>query len=196
MRRYRFTQTILAVAVLTLLSSYAHAEEFFARFSGFNEIGGLGAGETGAILYNGKGTLQLDLDRDAGTLTYTLTYSDLSAPVTQAHIHFGKVHVAGGVIVFLCSNIAAPAGTPACPAGGGTVSGTITAANVIGPAPQGVAAGNFDGLEDALTSNTAYGNIHTTNFPAGEIRGQIRRPKGDKDHHEGDRDRHDEGDKD
>ena len=76
MRRYRFTQTILAVAVLTLLSSYAHAEEFFARFSGFNEIGGLGAGETGAIMSNGKGTLQLDLDRDAGTLTHTLTYSD------------------------------------------------------------------------------------------------------------------------
>jgi hypothetical protein len=27
---------------------------------------------------------------------------------------------------------------------------------------------DFDGMEDALTSNTAYGNIHTTKLPAGE----------------------------
>jgi hypothetical protein len=38
---------------------------------------------------------------------------------------------------------------------------------------------DFDALEDALTSNTAYGNIHTTKFPAGEIRGEIRRAEGD-----------------
>ena len=34
-------------------------------------------------------------------------------------------------------------------------------------------AGDFDALEDALTTNTAYANVHTSNFPAGEIRGQI-----------------------
>ena len=116
--------------------------------------------------------------------------------MTQAHIHFGKVHVAGGIIVFFCSNLAnPPAGTPACPPDGGTVSGTLTAADIIGPTPQGVAAGNFDALEAALTSNTAYGNIHTTNFPAGEIRGQIHRRERDKDRHDdGDKGHHD-GDK-
>ena len=41
-------------------------------------------------------------------------------------------------------------------------------------------AGNFDALTDALTSNTAYANVHTKNFPAGEIRGQVR--KSEKDH--------------
>jgi hypothetical protein len=34
---------------------------------------------------------------------------------------------------------------------------------------------------DALNSNTAYANIHTTALPAGEIRGQVRR-KGGSDH--------------
>ncbi len=29
---------------------------------------------------------------------------------------------------------------------------------------------------NTLLSETAYGNIHTTQFPAGEIRGEIRRP--------------------
>jgi len=60
--------------------------------------------------------------------------SDLAA-VTQAHIHFGKRHVAGGIIVFLCTNLGnGPAGTPACPDSAGTVTGSITAASIIGPA--------------------------------------------------------------
>jgi hypothetical protein len=43
-------------------------------------------------------------------------------------------------------------------------------------------AGNFNALIAALESDTAYGNIHTTNFPSGEIRGQIRHPDDDKQH--------------
>jgi len=91
-------------------------------------------------------------------------------------VHFGKVHVGGGIIAYFCSNLTSPPpGTAACPQGGGTVTGKITPESVIGPTPQGIVAGNFDALVAALTSNTAYGNIHTVNFPAGEIRGQIRR---------------------
>ena len=39
-------------------------------------------------------------------LTFKLTYSGMSSPVTQAHVHFGRVHVAGGIIAFFCSNLA------------------------------------------------------------------------------------------
>jgi hypothetical protein len=59
------------------------------------------------------------------------------------------------------------------------VTGTLTPASVIGPAAQNLTPGNFDGLVDALRSHIAYGNIHTVQFPAGEIRGEIRRGKGD-----------------
>jgi hypothetical protein len=175
----RYLLAVASIAALLLVSSArADAQEFSAKFSGFNEIGGLGAGETGAILSDGQGTLTLDLNRAAKTLTYTLTYSGLSSNVFVAHIHFGKIHVAGNVIVFLCGG----GGKPACPnnpAGTGTVTGTILPADVVGlAAAQGIAAGDFDGLEDALTSNTAYGNIHTTNFKAGEIRGQIQLDRG------------------
>lgn len=178
-------RTMLAVAACALAFSAAHAraEQFSAKFSGFQEIGALGAGETGAILSNGRGSLDLKLDRHAQTLDFTLTYSGLSADITQSHIHFGKVHVAGGIMVFFCSNLAnGPAGTQPCPPAGGTVSGTITAANVVGPATQNVTPGDFDALARALESNTAYGNIHTTKFPAGEIRGQIRHRDRDDDH--------------
>jgi len=110
---------ILAAAVTTVSAAGANAQQFQANFSGFQELGALNA-ETGAILSTGQGTLALNLNQPAGTLTFTLTYSGLSEPVTQAHIHFGKVHVPGGIIVFFCTNINnGPVGTQACPAGGG-----------------------------------------------------------------------------
>jgi hypothetical protein len=147
-----------------------------ARLSGFQEIGGLGAGETGAIFSPGKGTLQVNLNKNAHTLTYTLTYSGLVTPILQAHVHFGKIHVAGGIMVFLCTNLGnGPSGTPACPPNGGTVSGTINAASVVGPSGQGISPGNFDAVEAALESDTAYGNLHSQAFAVGEIRGQLRR---------------------
>lgn len=159
---------MLTAGVVVLWGGAAHAKEFSAHLSGFNE--------TPAILSDGTGTFSIDLDTKAAMANYTLTYSNLSAPVTQAHIHFAKARVAGGIIVFLCTNLGnGPAGTPTCPANGGTVTGTITASSILAVPAQLVPAGNFDALEDALTSNTAYANVHTTNAPAGEIRGQIRR---------------------
>jgi hypothetical protein len=44
---------------------------------------------------------------------------------------------------------------------------TLTAASVVGPTAQNVTAGDFDALEDALKTNTAYANLHTTAFPVG-----------------------------
>ncbi|MDQ4029624.1 MAG: CHRD domain-containing protein, partial [Actinomycetota bacterium] len=79
-------------------------------------------------------------------------------------------HVAGGVIAFLCGG----GGKPACPATHGTVEGTIRPADVIGPAAQGIAAGEFDELVRAIRAGATYANVHSGTYPAGEIRGQIR----------------------
>jgi hypothetical protein len=164
----------------------ANGEEFFARLSGFNELGALN-NQTGAILSDGSGTVNLKLDQKAGTVDYSLTYSNvgttapLTGMVTQAHIHFGKSRDSGGVMVFFCTNLSnAPAGTPTCPPNSGTVTGTWTAASVIAVVGQNVKAGNFNALVAALNSNTAYANVHQTALPAGEIRGQVR--KNEKDH--------------
>jgi hypothetical protein len=169
MPRYKLLNAALVAGAVAFSNSYAHAEPFVASLSGFNEIGAQN-NESGAILTNGRGSLVLNLNRQAQTADFTLTFFGLSAPVTVAHIHFGKVHVAGGVMVFFCGG----GGQADCPTGtSGIVRGTITAANVVGPTTQGVSPGDFDALEDALTTNTAYANIHTSSFPAGEIRGQI-----------------------
>jgi len=143
MRASRLAVATIAAfsAALSGSSSYA-GDEFSARLSGFEEVGALPSatspGLTGAILSQGTGKLRLDLDREFAT--YKLTYSGLGSAVTQAHIHFGKRHVPGGVSVFLCTNLGnGPAGTPACPPAGGTVTGTLTAAtSVVGPAAQNV----------------------------------------------------------
>jgi len=143
--------------------------KFTANLDGFQEVP--------AILSEGKGTLTLTLNRVAKTFKFELTYSGLSAPVTQSHIHFGRVHTPGGIMVFFCTNKGnGPAGTPLCPTSGGTmtVTGTRSAGDVLALSGQNVTAGDFDAIEDALLSNSAYANVHTVNFPAGEIRGQIR----------------------
>jgi len=169
----------LALAAIVCSGSLAQADEFFAKLSGFQEVGGVGAGQTGAILSNGRGTLGFDVS--TSSISYRLTYSGTATAVTQAHVHFGKVHVGGGIMVFLCTNLGnGPPGTPACPASG-TVTGTLTAASVVGPTAQNVPVGDFGALLAALDSNTAYANIHTTQFPAGEIRGQMRRGDRDED---------------
>jgi hypothetical protein len=161
-------------------ASAANAQEFHARLSGFNELGPLN-NETGAILSNGQGTLDLALNRNALTARYTLTYSNLSSNVLQAHIHFGKVHVPGGIFVFRCTNLGnGPARSPACPSAGGTVSGTLTAASVVAVPSQNIPAGNFNAVIDILTSDAAYANVHTQNFSGGEIRGRVRASGGDE----------------
>jgi len=195
MSRNLFAGSMLAAIMFLLLSVPARAQEYSAKLSGFQEVGGLGAGETGAILSTGKATLKLTLDKTAQTLSYTLTYSGLTN-VLQSHIHFGKKHVAGGIMVFFCSNLGnGPAGTPACPddtSGEVTVTGTITASGVVGPTAQNAPAGDFAGVVAALASDTAYANIHTKQFPAGEIRGQVQaeRRRNDNDGDSKDSDSH------
>lgn len=105
------------------------------------------------------------------SISYRLTYSRSSSRVTAAHIHVGKKGVNGGVVAFLCGG----GGKPSCPSSGGTVSGRITAANVL--AGEGVTKGDLSSLIQAITNGGTYVNVHTTKYKDGEIRGQIEAAK-------------------
>jgi hypothetical protein len=126
--------------------------------------------------------------------TYWLTYSGLTADAAQSHIHFGQHHTNGGISVWLCEGtVAAPAGVaanvPACAPRSTTIplTATVTAADVIGPAGQGISPTEFAELLRAMRAGAAYANVHsgvpgnpnatpptpTVGFPGGEIRGQI-----------------------
>ena len=200
MRRYKLIGIALCAGVLALCGGRADAEQFSARLDGFQELGALN-NQTGAVLSNATGTLELNLDENSGKATWTLTYSNvgttppLTGTVTQAHIHFGKARDSGGILVFFCTNLTPPpVGAPLpkpCPSPSGTVTGTWTSADIVAIAGQNVRALDFDALTDALSSNTAYANIHTTALGAGEIRGQIHEGDLDKKHDHHDNDHHD-----
>jgi hypothetical protein len=130
--------------------------------------------EVPAVSSPGSATFEADVSSDETTIDWTLSYKDL-ALVNQAHIHFGQTAVNGGIAVFLCSNLGnGPAGTQACPAPPATITGTIHAADVVGPSVQGIAAGELAELMDALDAGRTYVNVHSPAYPSGEIRAQLK----------------------
>jgi hypothetical protein len=143
-----------------------------ARLNGYNEVVG-----PGSISTTGRGTFRAKIDKHAQTITYRLTYM-LENPATVAHLHFAQQHVGGGVIAFLCGG----GGKPACPSPGGTVEGTITPADIIGPAGQGIEPGSFAEAVRAIQAGAVYANVHSTRWPAGEIRGQLHGHKNEHKH--------------
>lgn len=130
-----------------------------------------GAQETPAVSTTGTGEFRAKISNDQTSIDYELTYENLEGTTTAAaHIHLGQPDVAGGVAAFLCGG----GGKPACPPTSGTVTGTVTAVDVIGPAGQGIAPGEFAELLSAIRDKLTYVNVHTNKHPSGEILGLVR----------------------
>jgi hypothetical protein len=89
-----------------------------------------------------KGTLS------GGKLKWRLTFTKLTGPATQAHIHLGRKGKSGMVLIALC----APCKSPET--GTATLSATV--------------------LKD-FKQHLLYVNVHTAKNPNGEIRGQLAR---------------------
>jgi hypothetical protein len=131
--------------------------------------------EVPAVSTSASGSFRARIAPSGDSLSYKIEYSALEGDVTQSHIHFGQRGVNGGISVFFCSNLGnGPAGTPPCPPAPASVEGTITAADVIGPAAQGIAPGELNELVRAIRAGTTYANVHSTKWPGGEIRSQVR----------------------
>ena len=164
MRLSRILAT-LSVFVFLVTSVFASGgrRTLRATLRGFSEVP--------AKSTTGQGSFRAILDQTARTITFTLTFSGLSGPPLASHIHFAQKDVNGGVQVFFCDGT----GHPACPTGtSGTITGTVTAADVIATTPdQGIENGEFDKLVQAILAGKTYVNIHSAQFPGGEIRGQI-----------------------
>src|SRR5262245_58429085 len=105
---------LIALSLIGTSSVSADEEgQFSARLNGFREVP--------PILTNGRGIFTATLDASGTSLSFTLTFFTLSSTATVAHIHFAQAGVAGNIIAFLCGG----GSKPACPAAGGTVTGTI-----------------------------------------------------------------------
>ena len=178
---------IFAVVVASALfvTSALAQSVFSAKLAGLRE--------KPIVISGATGHAKVTISRDEKSIEYELTYSGLegstgpSRKVLFAHIHVGRPTIVGGVAVFFCGGGPANAIKPDCPASAlGTssspaVTGSWTAADIAGPASQGVEANNPNGedafarLVSAIKSGLSYANVHTTRSAGGEIRGQLKR---------------------
>ena len=169
----------IMTALLVVLAAppVARAERIKAALTGYQEVP--------AVSTVARGEFRATISRDDQFIDYELTYSGLQGTVLQSHIHVAQLSVNGSIVIWLCGTAAnpGPAGTQTCPQSG-TITGTITAANVVAgaTATQQLAAGELGEVIAAIRARAAYANVHTNLSPGGEIRGQIRsRHRGDDD---------------
>ncbi len=161
-----FISVVFAVAALMLAGlaiAGSHTKNFKASLDGYHET-------SLSLSTAGTGSFRARLNHDGDQLTYELQYSGLEGGnILFAHVHLGQIGTTGGVMFFLCGG----GGRPACPAAPATVTGTVSASDIIGPSGQGVAPGEFEEAIEAMRNGSAYANVHTATYPSGEIRGQI-----------------------
>ena len=170
----RKLQLVLVVGVMSLLGAVGVAvatggRDIRERLSGYEE-------DPLTFSTPMSGEFKAKLDRSAQEIEWRLSYRDTPTAVTQAHIHFGGSAQSGGISVFFCTNLGnGPAGTQTCPNGPGTqtITGTIKPTDVLAVANQGFAAGGFDQLLDAIANDVTYVNVHSVQYPGGEIRAQL-----------------------
>lgn len=173
MKKVKSSIVLLIVLTMLISTSVAYASSdasrnFIAPLSGAAE-------RPDPVDTNARGLAHFRLSDDGAELSYKLIVANIDN-VIQAHIHCGSADVAGPVVAFLY-----PPGPPPVLIPGRTdgvlAEGTITAANVI-PRPDSEACpggvANFEELLAKMGSGDAYVNVHTLQFPGGEIRGQIK----------------------
>jgi len=147
----------LCVAVVTALSAcggdnalLTGSDTYVAILSGAREVPAVQTTASGQATFN----------RVGAKVTYTVTATGFSTPLTVGHVHIGDVGVIGPVIVPF--TIVAQSGTVA--------SGSI---DLSVPITQGNITISGDSLRTLFESGKSYVNLHTAAYPGGEIRGQI-----------------------
>ncbi len=169
MNAHALLPCVLLCSVLCAAPALARDDLVFIPLRSFEEVP--------AVSSAARGFFKARIRENAGTIEYELSYRGLQGDIRQSHIHFGQRSVNGGISVFLCQTATNPDPTglaPNCGASPATVTGTLTAASVIGPTGQGIAATEFAELVRAIRAGVAYVNVHSSLFPGGEIRGQTR----------------------
>lgn len=129
--------------------------DFIANMRGRFEVPPVNTNATGEALFR--------LSRDFQRLHFSLSVNNIRN-VTAAHIHLGFPGQNGPIVAFLFNANRSRSGISS-----GIVNGTLTREDLIGPL-RGCAI--VDLVREIQRGNT-YANVHTVQYPNGEIRGQI-----------------------
>ena len=154
---------ILTTFIFALVPSVALAAKdanFVAHLSGDQEVPAVDTLAQGQAIFN--------LSRDGESLRYRLIVANIEN-VRMAHLHLAPAGENGGVVVWLY-----PEGPPAKKIPGrvnGVLAiGTISSDDLVG-ALEGF---TIDELIGAMLDGEIYVNVHTDQYPSGEIRGQVK----------------------
>jgi CHRD domain len=135
----------LAGIVLWSAAALAAPENFQVQLTGAQQVP--------AVQTDGTATADLTYDPTTRMLSWSVSYSGLSSPVTMAHFHVGAEGKNGKPALWLTKR-------------GSAVSSPITGkATLTATQARQFQAGDW------------YINVHTMNHPAGEVRGQVTPPK-------------------
>lgn len=150
---------LFAFLALGALAFPAQAETLLAHPSGVHEV-------APSLISPGTSVFIARVSHDDSKISFLLKIKGVPTQVMAAHIHLGDRGVVGGVMVPLCGV------APLCPQDG-KIWGTLTSADVIAGVP-GLMAGDLASVLAAIRKGATYVNIHSMEFPQGELRDQIR----------------------
>jgi hypothetical protein len=146
---------IVALGSITtngFINSALGQQTFSAELSGDDEVPPVNTNATGLA------TFQTNVD----TVVYQLQVTDL-ANARAAHIHLGEDFENGKIVATLYNSTST-----------GSTTGPLSQGNITASALQGPLAGQpISALIEIMGNGTAYVNVHTKDFPLGEIRGQV-----------------------
>jgi hypothetical protein len=170
MKPLRLTLALLIVLLATVGTAAAdNNRNFVAHLSGDEEVPPVATLAQGQAIFH--------LSDDGNELEYRLIVANIEN-VVASHIHVGATGVNGPVVAFLFGSVPPPPGGGR--SDGVIATGTITAANLVGP----LAGHPLSDLISAMRAGNTYANVHTNDgvaptntgpgdFPGGEVRGQI-----------------------
>ena len=114
-----------------------------------------------------QGQANFKLSKDGTEMSYRLNVANIE-DVTMAHIHNAPAGENGGIVAWLYPD-APPMQLIPGRTNGVLAEGTIVKDDLIGP----LAGMQLSALLEEMRAGNTYVNVHTTQHPGGEIRGQI-----------------------
>jgi hypothetical protein len=160
MRELGSAAALAAALLCGGLSAQAEQRNFRTSLSGQQEVPPVDTSARGQATFRSSS--------DGTSLQFQLVVANIQN-VTQAHIHLGESGVNGPVVAWLY-----PPAPPAQLISGGfqgvLSAGEIRTDDLVGP----LGGQPLQTLLAQMAAGTAYVNVHTSQVPAGEIRGQIR----------------------
>lgn len=156
MKNRRFLlATLVMLLALVSVGSAENTKNFVASLKGSNEVPPRDTNAAGNAIFH-----VLD---DGSEIYFKLIVANIDN-VVAAHIHLAAEGVNGPVVVGLFGGPNTGEQTE-----GILAEGIITSADLVGP----LAGLTIEDLIEAMAAGNTYVNVHTTQFPGGEIRGQI-----------------------